>query len=173
MVEHDDRIRRTPAAVLVPLVDRGELTLLLTQRTAHLKDHPGQISFPGGRIEPDDRSPADGALREAEEEIGLARHHVEILGYLPTYLTGTGFDVTPVVGLLHPPLELKADTFEVAEIFEVPLTHLLDASNYHQMAVQVEGVRRSFYSIPYRDRFIWGATAGMIRTLFDRLQTSN
>lgn len=169
VVEYEDGGRRTPAAVLFPLVQRDELTVLLTQRTAHLKAHPGQISFPGGRIEPDDESPLAAALRETEEEIGLSRQHVAVLGYLPNYFTGTGFEVTPVVGLIQPPFELKKDAFEVAEIFEVPLAHFLAPANYHRMAVHYEGRRRSFYNIPYQHRFVWGATAGMIRTLFERL----
>lgn len=169
IVEHgpgtDDAI---PAAVLMAIVLRDTPTLLLTQRTSHLRDHPGQISFPGGRIEPDDPSPRAAALREAEEEIGLAGDRVDVLGYLPRYLTGTGFDVTPVVGLVRPPLELLADPFEVAEIFEVPLPFLLDESNFQRMALHVGGRRRTFYSIPHAERFIWGATAGMIRVLFER-----
>ena len=169
VVEFDERGRRTPAAVLFPLVQREELTVLLTQRTAHLKDHPGQISFPGGRIEETDDSPLDAALRETEEEIGLSRQHISILGYLPRYLTGTGFEVTPVVGLVQPPFELTKQAFEVAEIFEVPLAHFLEAANYHRMSVHHEDRRRSFYNIPFQHRFVWGATAGMIRTLFDRL----
>ena len=117
----------TPAAVLFPIVlrDNGQ-TVLLTQRTAHLKDHAGQISFPGGRVEAEDESPIHTALRETEEEIGLARKHVEVLGFLPEYRTGTGFRVTPVVALVTPPFELALDPFEVAEAFEVPLAFLLD-----------------------------------------------
>lgn len=151
------------------IVLREAPTLLLTQRTSHLKDHPGQISLPGGRIEFSDPSPRVAALREAEEEVGLERDRVEVLGYLPRYVTGTGFDVTPVVGLVRPPLELRADPFEVAEIFEVPLAFLFEASNFQPMTLHVQGRRRAFYSIPYGERFIWGATAGMIRTLFERL----
>lgn len=158
-----------PAAVLVAVVLRETPTVLLTQRTSHLKDHPGQISLPGGRIEAADSSPTAAALREAEEEIGLARDRIEVIGYLPRYLTGTGFDVTPVVGLVDPPLTLQADPFEVAEIFEVPLEFFFEASNFQRMALHVQGRRRAFYSIPYEDRFIWGATAGIIRSLYERL----
>ena len=120
----------TPAAVLVPVVDRADgLTMLLTQRSADLPDHPGQISFPGGRVEPDDTSIADAALREATEEVGLARAHVAILGELPNYETVTGFRVTPVVGWVEPPFALLPDPVEVADVFEVPLAFLLDPAN--------------------------------------------
>lgn len=161
---------RTPAAVLFPIVLRPEApTVLLTQRTAHLRDHPGQVAFPGGRVETEDGSPEATALRETEEEVGLARRHVEIAGFLPDYLTGTGFRVTPVVGWVRPPFVLTHDAFEVADVFEVPLAFLLDADNHQRMAVHVGGLRRAFYTMPYGERFIWGATAGMIRLLYDRL----
>lgn len=160
----------TPAAVLFPIVLRaGAPAVLLTQRTAHLRDHPGQVSFPGGRVEPDDDSAVATALRETEEEIGLARRHIEILGYLPDYYTGTGFRVTPVVALVMPPFELSADGVEVADVFEVPLDFLLDQNNHQRMAIHQAGRRRTFYCMPYQDRFIWGATAGMIRSLHDRM----
>lgn len=156
----------TPAAVLVPIVLRGhEPTVLLTRRTDHLHHHPGQISFPGGRVEAHDESPVDTALRESEEEIGLLREKVELLGCLPQYRTGTGFDVTPVVGLVSPPLELALDAFEVAEAFEVPLSFLLNSENHHLHAVEVRGVSREYYAMPYGDHFIWGATAGMLISL--------
>lgn len=165
------RAEPTAASVLVPLVQRDAgLTLLLTQRTAHLTDHAGQISFPGGRAEDYDESPIATALREAEEEIGLARHHVEVLGTLPDYFTGTGYRVTPVVGLVQPPFELRADAGEVAEIFEVPLAFLMDGANHQRLSVQLEGARRSFYAMPYERFFIWGATAGMLRNLFHFLR---
>jgi 8-oxo-dGTP pyrophosphatase MutT (NUDIX family) len=170
VVEHPDLANRgVPAAVLMPIVLRDEPSLMLTQRASHLRDHPGQISFPGGRIEVHDPSPIEAALREAGEEVGLARDRVQVIGYLPRYITGTGFDVTPVVALVHPPLTLRADPFEVAEIFEVPLSFFFDAANYQPMALHVQGRTRSFYSIPYGNRFIWGATAGMIRSLFERV----
>lgn len=160
----------TPAAVLFPIVQReGGATVLLTQRTAHLKDHPGQISFPGGRVEPDDESPLHTALRETEEEIGLKRGHITLLGYLPEYRTGTGFRVTPVVATVRPPFDLVPDPFEVAEVFEVPLSFLLDADNHQQHSLHYRGALRHFYAMPYGDYFIWGATAGMIRSLFDRM----
>ncbi len=160
----------TPAAVLFPIVlhDDGQ-TVLLTQRTAHLKDHAGQISFPGGRVEAQDQSPVHTALRETEEEIGLAREHVEIVGFLPEYRTGTGFRVTPVVALVTPPFELALDPFEVAEAFEVPLAFLLDPANHKRHSLHYRGALRHFFAMPYGDYFIWGATAGMIRSLTERL----
>jgi 8-oxo-dGTP pyrophosphatase MutT (NUDIX family) len=161
------------AAVLVPIVLRdAEPTLLLTHRAAHLNDHAGQISFPGGRHEEEDASPVETALREAEEEIGLQRSHVEVIGSLPEYLTGTGYRVTPVVALVHPPFTLQTDSFEVAEIFEVPLAFLMDGSKHERRAVQLPGGggERVFYAMPYEHHFIWGATAGMLRNLFHLLR---
>jgi 8-oxo-dGTP pyrophosphatase MutT (NUDIX family) len=161
----------TPASVLIPLVLRKNgLTLLLTQRTAHLTDHAGQISFPGGRAEDYDDSTVDTALREAEEEIGLHRRHVEVLGSLPDYYTGTGYRVTPIVGLVHPPFDLTPDPSEVAEIFEVPLAFLMDGLNHQRLSVELAGGRRTFYAMPYERFFIWGATAGMLRNLFHFLR---
>lgn len=175
----DERMMRkvtgepTPASVLMPLVARDDgLTLLLTQRTAHLNDHAGQISLPGGRVDETDSSTIDTALRETEEEVGLERRHIEVLGTLPDYFTGTGFRVTPVVSLVKPPFELRADPFEVAEIFEVPLGFLMDGRN-HQLrsVVMPDGSgRRTFYAMPYDRFFIWGATAGMLRNLFHFLR---
>jgi 8-oxo-dGTP pyrophosphatase MutT (NUDIX family) len=160
----------TAAAVLFPIVSReGGYTVLLTQRTAHLRDHAGQISFPGGRVEEEDLSPIHTALRETEEEIGLTRDCVQILGFLPEYRTGTGFRITPVVGLVHPPFELRPDSFEVAEVFEVPFSFLLDPANHKRHSIDYRGAMRHFYAMPYGDYFIWGATAGMIRSLADRL----
>jgi 8-oxo-dGTP pyrophosphatase MutT (NUDIX family) len=161
---------RRPAAVLVPLVLHAERadgpTVLLTRRTDHLHHHPGQISFPGGGMEPDDASLEDTALRETTEEIGLARAQVEIIGRLPDYLTGTGFRVTPVIGLLQPPLALKLDSFEVAEVFEVPLAHFLNPANHQRHSIMLEGRARHFHAMPYGDYFIWGATAGMLMSLY-------
>ncbi len=160
----------TPAAVLVPIVLRQNgQTVLLTQRTAHLRDHAGQISFPGGRVEADDLSPTHTALRETEEEIGLARERIEIVGFLPEYRTGTGFRVTPVVALVRPPFDLQPDPFEVAEIFEVPLAFLLDPANHQRHSLHYRGALRNYFAMPYGDYFIWGATAGMIRSLSERL----
>ena len=145
--------------------------MLLTQRTAHLTDHAGQISFPGGRSESCDASPLETALRETEEEIGLDRRHVDILGTLPEYLTGTGYRVTPVVALVMPPFALTPDPNEVEEIFEVPLAFLMDGMNHQRLSFALpEGVRRSFYAMPYGRFYIWGATAGMLRNLFHFLR---
>jgi 8-oxo-dGTP pyrophosphatase MutT (NUDIX family) len=163
----------TPASVLLPLVLRETgLTLLLTQRTAHLTDHGGQISFPGGRAEPHDLSAIDTALRETEEEVGLDRSHVEVLGALPDYRTGTGYLVTPVVALVQPPFSLRADPGEVAEIFEVPLAFLMNGINHQRRSAEFSDGRgrRSFYAMPYERFFIWGATAGMLRNLFHFLR---
>jgi 8-oxo-dGTP pyrophosphatase MutT (NUDIX family) len=159
-----------PAAVLVPLVERPEgLSVLLTQRTAHLNDHAGQISFPGGRFESDDADAAACALREAEEEIGLGRDRVEVIGRLDTYLIRTGFEVTPVVGLVTPPVELRPDPFEVDEIFQVPLAFVIDPRNRERRSRDVNGTQRDFWAIPYGNYFIWGATAGMLVNLSDVL----
>ena len=163
----------TAASVLIPLVQRADgLSMLLTQRTAHLTDHAGQISFPGGRAEDYDASAIDTALRETEEEIGLHRRHIEIVGVLPDYVTGTGYRVTPVVALITPPFELTPDANEVAEIFEVPLAFLMDAGNHRRLSFDLpEGAgRRSFYAMPYERFFIWGATAAMLRNLFHFLR---
>jgi 8-oxo-dGTP pyrophosphatase MutT (NUDIX family) len=161
------------AAVLVPLVERdGVLHVLLTQRTEHLANHAGQISFPGGRAEETDSSPIETALRETEEEIGLSRRHVEIVGVLPEHVTGTGYRVTPVVALITPPFDLAADPNEVAEIFEVPLAFLMNGANHQRLSYALpegKGVRR-FYAMPYERFFIWGATAAMLRNLFHFLR---
>ncbi len=156
----------TPAAVLVPVVNRPEgLTLLLTQRSADLPDHPGQISFPGGRVEPGDSTPADAALRETAEEVGLAADRVDVLGELATYETVTGYRVTPIVGWVEPPFILTPDPIEVAEAFEVPLAFVLDPANQQRHFRMLGEMRRDFWAIPYRDRYIWGATAAMLLIL--------
>jgi 8-oxo-dGTP pyrophosphatase MutT (NUDIX family) len=161
----------TRAAVLVPLILRGDgLSLLLTQRTLHLTAHPGQIAFPGGRCEPDDASVIDTALRETEEEVGLARRHVDVIGILPDYPTGTGYLVTPVVGLVTPPFELRADPSEVAEMFEVPLAFLMNGAHHQRLLAPPESGRSAFYAMPYQHCYIWGATAGMLRNLFHLLR---
>jgi 8-oxo-dGTP pyrophosphatase MutT (NUDIX family) len=155
-----------PAAVLVPLVRRETgLTVLLTKRTAHLRDHAGQISFPGGRCEDVDASPVVTALREAQEEVGLLPAQVEVLGLLPEYRTGTGFCITPVVALVSPPLNLKLDDFEVAEAFEAPLDFLLDSKNHQWQNVEYQGALREYYAMPWNGYYIWGATAGMLVSL--------
>lgn len=164
--------KRQPAAaaVLVPLIARPEPTLLLTQRTSHLSTHSGQIAFPGGKVDAIDASVEDAALREAEEEVGLHRRHVQVLGTLPIYTTGTAFIVTPVVAWVEPGFELRPNPGEVADVFEVPLSFLLDPSHHRRHAWEAEGVRREWFSMPYQDgtteRFIWGATAGMLRNLY-------
>lgn len=165
------KLRR--ASVLVPLVDRpAGLTVLLTQRTEHLSSHAGQISFPGGRAEEYDSSPIETALRESEEEIGLHRRHVQIVGVLPEYITASAYRVRPVVALVTPPFDLTADPGEVAEIFEVPLAFLMNGAHHQRMSFDLpEGAgRRSFYAMPYERFFIWGATAGMLRNLFHFLR---
>ncbi len=160
-----------PAAVLVPLVEReGGLTVLLTQRATTLKDHAGQISFPGGRIEPDDADPWRAALREAYEEIGLSETFVEFAGYMPDHWVGTGFRVTPVVGFVNPGYDLRIATAEVHEVFEVPLEFILDEANHRARQRVLAGVTLEVYDIPYGDRNIWGATAGMLLTLRRLLQ---
>ncbi len=159
-----------PAAVLVPLVDHaGGMTVLLTQRTAHLTAHAGQISFPGGRIEPGDADAVAAALRETEEEVGVPRDYVTVAGRLDTYLTGTGFEITPVVGFVAPPYPLAIDPYEVAEAFEVPLDYILDPGNRREVERESAGRRRIFYMFPYQDRNIWGATAGILVNLAEVL----
>ena len=159
-----------PAAVLVPIVLRPELTVLLTLRSPELRSHAGQISFPGGRVDPDDNGPLACALREAREEIGLLPACVEPLGYLDSYRTGTGFQVVPVVGLVQPGFTLALDAREVAEAFEVPLRFLMDPANHRRDSRDWRGGRRRFfYAMPYEERYIWGATAGMLRNMHQRL----
>ena len=163
--ESRDRTRKggTPAAVLIGLVPRDfGLALLLTRRTAHLAAHAGQISFPGGRMEDIDANAAAAALRETEEEIGLAPERVEVLGGMRHYDTTTGFRVYPIVGWVQPPVSFTIDPFEVEELFEVPLAFILDRSNHRRDSLIRDGKRRSFWAIQYRDYYIWGATAGML-----------
>jgi len=161
----------TPAAVLVPLVKRaGGLTVLFTQRTDHLETHAGQISFPGGHQDPGDGSPEETALRETEEETGLDRRHVEIIGRLDAYVTRTGFAIEPVVALVEPPFNLLPDPREVADVFEVPLAFLLDPANHQRHSRKVNGRDRQFYAMPYGERYIWGATAGMLMNLYHVLR---
>ena len=161
----------TVAAVLIPIVAHAAgLTVLFTQRTTHLKSHSGQVSFPGGRAEPGDASAEFTALREAQEEIGLPEDRVEILARLPDYHTRTGYRVTPVIGLLTPPLELAPDPREVAEVFEVPLAFLLDARNRQRQTREFQGQTVGFYVFEHQGRMIWGATAGMLVNLYRMLE---
>ncbi|PZP29382.1 MAG: CoA pyrophosphatase [Roseateles depolymerans] len=159
------------AAVLVPLVQRDSgLQLLLTRRTDHLRDHAGQISFPGGRVEPEDDGPVATALRETEEEIGLPRRYVEVIGQLPIYATVTAYQVTPVVALVEPGFELRLDAGEVAEAFEVPLNFLMTPAHHEHRRVDFDSGERRFVAMPWqaegREYFIWGATAAMLRNLY-------
>lgn len=158
-----------PAAVLVPIVARPEPTVLLTQRSAHLATHSGQISFPGGRMDPEDATAIATALREAEEEIGLDRALVEPLGFLDSYRTGTGFQVSPVVAVVADTYALTLNRDEVDDAFEVPLAFLMDPSNHQRHSREWRGRVRDFYAMPYGDRYIWGATAGMIVNMHERL----
>ena len=155
--------KATEAAVMLPLVHReGRVQVLLTQRTAHLNDHAGQISFPGGRVEAEDSSRETTALRETEEEIGLPRERVTLIGRLPLYEVPSGFRITPVVGWIEAPFALRPDPFEVAEIFEVPVEHFLRPAHYLRREYHFRGRHRHYMAVPYEGRYIWGATAGML-----------
>ena len=162
------------ASVLVPIVLRAQPMVLLTERTAHLSTHSGQVAFPGGRADPGDATPADTALREAQEEVGLAPEFVEVLGSLSTYVTGSSFIITPVVGLVRPDCVLQPNPYEVADLFEVPLAFLLDPAHHRRHVFDADGVHREWFSMPYQDgaktRFIWGATAGMLRNFYRFMQ---
>jgi 8-oxo-dGTP pyrophosphatase MutT (NUDIX family) len=177
-VRHEPRFAdrmAAAAAVLIPIVQRAEPTVLLTQRTLHMTTHSGQVAFPGGRVDEGDVSLAAAALREADEEVGLSARFIEVLGNLPTYTTGTSFVVTPVVALVHPGFELTINPHEVAEAFEVPLAFLMNPANHrrHRMAWDAangQREQREWFSMPYQDgqheRYVWGATAGMLRNLY-------
>ncbi len=158
-----------PAAVLVPIVLREELTVLFTQRPDDMPSHPGQISFPGGKVEESDASALACALREAHEEIGLPAEFIEPLGYLDSYRTGSGFQITPVVALVRPGFPESLDTREVVEVFEVPLSFLMDEANHQRASRPWRGRERYFYAMPYQGRYIWGATAGMLKNMQQRL----
>lgn len=159
------------AAVLIPLVDRGTgVHVLLTQRTSHLKGHAGQISFPGGGVEARDRGREDTALRETEEEIGLPRARIEVLGCMPDYELNSGFLVTPVVGWIVPPYSVEPDPFEVQDVFEIPLRHFLEAVNFQRRKYEHDGLVRRYLAAPYEGRYVWGATAGMLYFFFQLLR---
>jgi 8-oxo-dGTP pyrophosphatase MutT (NUDIX family) len=158
-----------PAAVLVAVVARETPTFLLTQRAASLSTHSGQVAFPGGRIDPGDKDPADAAMREAMEEIGLAREYIMPLGYLDPYLSGTGFRIVPTVALVRPDFTLTINPAEVTEAFEVPFDFLMSPDNHQRHSREWKGILRNYYAMPYGERYIWGATAGMIRRLYERI----
>jgi 8-oxo-dGTP pyrophosphatase MutT (NUDIX family) len=158
-----------PAAVLIPIVDRAEPTVLLTQRAAHLNDHAGQVSFPGGKIDATDASPLDAALREAEEEIGLGRDFIDPIGYLDLYATGFGFRILPTLARIKPGFELRINETEVDDAFEVPLGFLMNPANHQLHAKEFRGMERHYYAMPFAERYIWGATAGILRVLYERI----
>jgi len=158
-----------PAAVLIPVVDHVQPTVLLTQRSAHLNDHAGQISFPGGKIDATDASPLDAALREADEEIGLDREFIDPIGYLDLYATGFGFRILPTVARVKPDFSLILNPWEVKETFEVPLEFLMTPGNHERKTRDWKGIPRDYYAIPFGDRYIWGITAGILRNLYDRI----
>ena len=158
-----------PAAVLVPVIDRSEPTVLLTQRTPDLTTHAGQVSFPGGKIDPGDTSPVAAALREAREETGLAAALIEPIGYLDLYLTFSGFRILPTVARVKPGFTLTLNPWEVAETFEVPLKFLMTPANYQRKTRDWNGIQREYYEIPYENRYIWGITAGILRNLYERI----
>src|ERR1700746_816125 len=158
-----------PAAVLIPIVDHPEPTVLLTQRSPHLADHAGQISFPGGKIDATDASPRDAALREAWEEVGLDRSFVDPIGYLDVYGTGFGFRILPTVARVKPGFALTINHSEVVDAFEVPLSFLMNPANHQIHSKEFRGMERSYYAMPYAERYIWGATAGILRALYERI----
>jgi 8-oxo-dGTP pyrophosphatase MutT (NUDIX family) len=167
IVARERPIRR--AAVLVAIVDHPQPTVLLTQRSANLADHAGQIAFPGGKIDPTDTSPLDTALREAEEEIGLHRQFVEPIGYLGLYGTSFGFRIVPTVARVRPGFKIRMSEGEVTDTFEVPLSFLMNPVNHHVHRKEFRGMLRAYYAMPYEQRYIWGATAGMLRMLYERI----
>lgn len=158
-----------PAAVLIAVVDHPQPTILLTQRAAHLNDHAGQIAFPGGKIDPTDATPLDAAVREAWEEIGLAREFIDPIGYLDLYATGFGFRILPTVARIRPGFTLRISENEVDDAFEVPLAFLMDVANHQVHSKEYRGIMRSYYAMPFEKRYIWGATAGMLRVLYERI----
>jgi 8-oxo-dGTP pyrophosphatase MutT (NUDIX family) len=158
-----------PAAVLIPVIDHAEPTVLLTQRAAHLNDHAGQISFPGGKIEATDASPLDAALRETWEEVGLTREFIDPIGYLDLYGTSFGFRILPTVARVRPGFQLRINASEVDDAFEVPLAFLMDPANHQLHSKENRGMERWYYAMPFADRYIWGATAGILRVLYERI----
>ena len=166
-----------PASVLLGLVMRQQPSVLLTVRTAHLTSHSGQVALPGGRQDEHDENEVATALREAQEEVGLQSHFVSVLGCLPLYVTGTGYKVTPVVALIDPAMQLTANPHEVADVFEVPLAHLMDPANHRRHALEWQGVKRQWLSMPHAgmqpQQLIWGATAGILRHLYDYLHAAD
>jgi 8-oxo-dGTP pyrophosphatase MutT (NUDIX family) len=158
-----------PAAVLVPIIDRDEPTVLLTLRTAELASHAGQIAFPGGKIDPADASPVAAALREATEEVGLSPIQVEPIGYLDLYLTFSGFRILPTLARVKPDFTLTLNPWEVTETFEVPLDFLMTPANHQRKTRDWKGIDREYYAIPFGDRYIWGITAGILRNLYERV----
>jgi 8-oxo-dGTP pyrophosphatase MutT (NUDIX family) len=158
-----------PAAVLIAVVDRPQPTVLLTQRSAHLNDHAGQISFPGGKIDPTDASPLDAALREANEEVGLEREFIDPIGYLDLYGTAFGFRILPTVARVRPGFTLRVSAAEVDDVFEVPLAFLMNPANHQIHSKEFRGIERLYYAMPYEERYIWGATAGILRVLYERI----
>lgn len=158
-----------PAAVLIPILERAEPTVLFTQRTAHLKDHAGQISFPGGKIEAGDASPLAAALRETEEEIGLEASFIRPIGYLDLYMTTFGYRIVPVLARVQPDFQLRLNRSEVDDAFEVPLAFLMAPENHQRHARDWNGTTRTYYAMPFGERYIWGATAGMLRNMYERI----
>ncbi|HEY0330937.1 MAG TPA: CoA pyrophosphatase [Rhodopseudomonas sp.] len=158
-----------PAAVLIPVVDHAEPTVLLTMRAAHLADHAGQIAFPGGKIDPTDASPREAALREAEEEVGLDRSFVDPIGYLDLYATGYGFRILPLVARVRSGFDLRINKAEVDDAFEVPLAFLMNPANHQLHSRDFRGAERTYYAMPFAERNIWGATAGILRVLYERV----
>ena len=162
-------IASKPAAVLIPVVDHPEPTVLLTQRSPHLSSHAGQISFPGGKIDATDASPMDAALREAMEEVGLKRDFIEPVGYLDLYGTAFGFRILPTVARVRPGFNLRVNQAEVDDAFEVPLSFLMNPANHQVHSKEFRGIERTYYAMPFAERYIWGATAGILRVLYERI----